>query len=197
MKTFLSLSRLALALGAAICLSSQSRATSILIGDVYKASLTDVNSEVHYVNTLLDVAAGDLGLNGIYGETYGSKIRTYSVLNLGFYGSGEVSSSDTSSGSSSVSLSGWDFLVANYNSRQFVWFLGGGSFDIPITAVDLGWAAGLSSWQTFTAHAPNADLRLTNPLNVPEGGSTGMLFAVGLTGLFSLRRVLAPAKVTG
>jgi hypothetical protein len=167
-------------------------AQSVLIGSVYKASTSDAVSEAWYVNTMFDVARGDIGTGGVYGEVYGSKIRTYTTITAGDYGP-DVSASDALGGTSSITLSGWNYVVAKYNYKDFVWYLNGENFTIPTTGVDLGWNSPLTSWEAFSTHVatetPPTQGRFSETNNVPDGGATGGLLALGIAGLASLRRV--------
>lgn len=166
-----------------------SQAGALLITDSnYAGNINDgipasEAAEMGYINTLIAQTPGFVG--GIGTETYSRSLNPCTP-NLGGCPDAELAGAvKNETGSNSVDVTGFEWLLAKYDQEQagsFVWWVGDltGLQTVPTNLGTCGAeGCGLSHWTLFNA--------TSDEVPVPEPGSLALL-GIGLAGLAALTR---------
>lgn len=181
--------KLAVLAGLSLGLLASSRATTLsvnwttntgaagdFVGTIVDGTPANLADEVIYMNHLLGLGASAsqviVDANPIGSHTY----TTSGTFDFGGTVSA-VGALDYASNPPGTVVAGYQYLLAKYGQNDYVWYLGGLSFDV---SSGFGEAAGLSHWVAF------------NPTTtkVPDSGMTAVLLGLGLVAVsfFARRR---------
>lgn len=163
---------LLLALSTARALDFNWDGSTGMVGTIRSGEPADPAFEADYANWLLGLAS-NVETTHDFGGAEGS--HTFKTSAVDF--DGTVSDGQQFDGTSG---SGWDWVLAKYdgpNGGDVLWYVGGAAFTLPGTSLglwtnDAGQGYGISHWTGFGGST-----------NVPDGGMTAVLLALGLTAI--------------
>ncbi|MEO6004941.1 MAG: VPDSG-CTERM sorting domain-containing protein [Opitutus sp.] len=146
-----------------------------LVGSIDPGSPADLDSEVVYVNNLLNLPAGAFTTIPTDGKNHDYSTTAWN-FNGTVSGAGALNYPDNPP---TTGPSGFTYVLAKLGNTSFVWFVGGEAFDL---SSNFGPGNGLSHWVAFTP----------TTTKVPDGGATVVLLGLGLVGMsFIARRKIA------
>jgi hypothetical protein len=155
-----------------------------VVGTIERSAPADLASEAGYINQLLS-----MGASAVFTEVLSGPDRIFRTSSTDYNGSvdpaGAVQlNAELSLGvpnpAFTLSVTGFEYVIAKYGSASVVWFLGGADFTLPSNSGALFDGNGISHWSGF------------GPItNAPDAGTSVLLLGAGLLGIGALRRRLA------